>query len=241
MFNPAKYLFATAALAANLAVFAAELPQRSAEDAQRDLTSKPLEVLDFFGVQPGWHVIDMFAGNGYYTEVLSHVVGPTGKVYAHNNQAYQGFAKQLPERVANDRLPNVEIYVREVEDILIPSDSLDMAILVMAYHDVYWEQNGWTVRADPLLSTLHRVLKPGGVLAIIDHHGKPGSGYTPVQALHRIEAEFAKQDIASRGFEFVASSDLLENPDDDLSASVFDPEIRGRTSRFVYKFVKPAD
>ena len=88
--------------------------ERSAPDAQRDLTSKPFAVLDFMGVQAGWTVVDMFAGNGYYSEVLSHEVGTDGKVYLHNNKAYMAFADKLSDRVKDGRLPNVEVYVREV-------------------------------------------------------------------------------------------------------------------------------
>lgn len=211
---------------------------RSEADLKRDETSKPFAVLEFMGVQSGWHVIDMFAGSGYYSEVLAGAVGDTGKVYLHNNQAYMAGVKNLNERLRDDRLPNLEVYVREVEDINLPSNSLDMAILVMAYHDAYFEQSGWTVTADPLFATLRRILKPGGTLAIIDHQASPGSGKLHAQGLHRIDAEFARKDISSRGFNFVAATDILENPQDDLAMSVFDAAIRGRTSRFVYKFTK---
>jgi len=213
-------------------------PKRSPSDAKRDLNSKPFAVLDFIGVKQGWQVIDMFAGNGYYSEVLSHAVGDQGKVYLHNNQAYLGFANKLNDRVKNDRLPNAEIYVREIEDINLSSNSLDMAILVKTYHDVYFEQSGWTVTADPLFKTLRRILKPNGVLVVIDHHGQAGSGKSAVQNLHRIDAEFAKQDIKNRGFEFIESSKLLVNPTDNLTLSVFDSAVKGKTSRFVFKFRK---
>jgi predicted methyltransferase len=212
---------------------------RSEVDAKRDKTSKPFAVLEFLGVQPGWQVMDLFAGNGYYSEVLSHAVGEDGKVYLHNNQAYMGFSTDLSQRVKQDSMSNVEVYVREVEDINLPSNSLDMAILVMAYHDVYFEQNGWTVKAEPLFSAIHRILKPGGILAVIDHHARAGSGKTPAQNLHRIDAQFARNDITNRGFEFVADTDILENPADDLSVSVFDDKVKGQTSRFVFKFKKP--
>ncbi len=219
-------------------IAAGAAPERSEADAERDVTSKPFEVLAFMGLEPGWQVIDFFAGNGYYSEVLSHAVGPEGKVYLHNNQAYMGFADKLSERVADNRLPNVEVYVREIEDFDLRSNSLDMAILVMTYHDVYFTQQGWTVTADPLFNTIRRILKPGGVLAIVDHHAATNTGNAHAQNLHRIDAEFAKGDIAGRGFEFVGATDILENPDDDLSVTVFDPAVRGRTSRFVYKFIK---
>jgi predicted methyltransferase len=233
----------TASCILSLSFAAASLPAaesipRSAADAKRDVGSRPFEVLDFFGVEPGWKVIDLFAGNGYYSEALAQRVGPGGKVYLHNNQAYMAFADKLNERVANDRLPNVEVYIREIDGIDLPPGSLDMAILVKAYHDVYFVQDGWNVTADPLFAAIHRILKPGGVLAIIDHHGHSGSGKAAAQNEHRIDAEFAKSDITARGFTFVGASDILRNPDDDLSKSVFDPAVRGQTSRFVFKFVR---
>ncbi len=217
---------------------AATAPPRSADDTQRDITSKPFDVLAFAGVAPGWKVMDMFAGNGYYSELLSQAVGSEGKVYLHNNQAYMAFASKLNERVKNERLPNVEVYVREIEDINLASGSLDLVLLVKTYHDVYFTQSGWTVTADPLFRTIHRILKPGGQLLIIDHHGAPGSGNSRAQDLHRIEAQFAKKDISSRGFTWVEESTILSNNSDPLNVSVFDPEITGKTSRFVFKFLK---
>ena len=211
---------------------------RTEADAQRDLTSKPFEVLEFMGVQSGWKAIDLFAGNGYYSEALARRVGPTGHVYLHNNQAYMGFAKNLNVRVKDNRLPNVEVFVREIEDINLASESLDLVLMVKTYHDAYFQQSGWTVTADPLFKTIHRILKPGGIVAIIDHRAIAGTGSQHAQELHRIDADFAKTDIESRGFKLIDSSDLLHNADDDMSASVFDPAVRGKTNRFVYKFKK---
>ena len=211
---------------------------RSEADAARDATSKPDEILEFMGVKPGWTVLDVFGGGGYYAEVLSHRVGETGKVYLHNNETYMGFAEGLDERLADNRLPNVALHVREIDALDLAEASIDMAILVLTYHDAYYVQEGWTLKPDPLFEALRHVIRPGGVLAIIDHHAKPGSGIQHASDLHRIDAEFARSDIEGRGFKFDAASNLLENPDDDLSKSVFDPEVRRQTSRFVYRFVR---
>lgn len=235
------FVLSIVATCASPLVNSGDFPTRSEQDIQRDATSKPFQVLDFLGVRQGWRVADLFAGRGYYSEVLAQKVGADGRVYLHNNQAYMQGLTDLEARVGKDRLPNVEVYVREVEDVNLPSNSLDMVLMVMAYHDVYFVQNGWTVTADPLFATIKRILKPGGVLGIIDHHAATGTGKAAVQNLHRIEATYAAADIASRGFEFVASAPLLENPADDLSRSVFDDDIRGKTSRFVFKFMKPLE
>ena len=82
-----------AALLACFGLCADTYAERSKADLQRDQTSKPFQILEFMGLRPGATVIDLFAGNGYYSEVLSTVVGEQGKVYLHNNQAYLAFAK----------------------------------------------------------------------------------------------------------------------------------------------------
>jgi predicted methyltransferase len=211
---------------------------RSTADLQRDATSKPIEVLTFFGVEPGMIILDVLGGDGYYSEILAHSVGPHGRVYLHNNQAYAGLMAGISARLANDRLPNVIAIVQEIEDILLATESIDMVLAVMVYHDVYYTNNGWTVTPERFFAMIKRVLKPGGILGIVDHNAQPGSGVTFTQNLHRIDAQFARRDIDNRGFEFLGSIDVLENPTDVLTESVFEPEIRGRTSRFVHKYRK---
>jgi len=48
-----------------------------------------------------------------------------------------------------------------------------------------------------------------------------------------------KADFERAGFKLEGTSDILRNPADDHSLQVFDDKIRGKTDRFVYKFVKP--
>jgi predicted methyltransferase len=102
----------------------------------------------------------------------------------------------------------------------------------------HYQNNGWHVPPDPFFNTIWRILKPGGALGVIDHRAPGGSGNSYARNLHRIDPEFARQDIESRGFEQVAESSLLDNPADRLSKSVFDPAIRGRTARFLHRYVK---
>ena len=63
-------------------------PGRLDSDREQDSGRKPAEVLEFFGVQPGMSVLDLYAGAGYFTELLAAVVGPAGRVVAHNNISY---------------------------------------------------------------------------------------------------------------------------------------------------------
>ena len=216
--------------------------ERPPSDHVRDANSQPAATLRFLGTPTAGTIVDLFAGGGYYSEILSRLVGANGQIYMHNNAAYLEFANDSArQRLAGNRLTNVVRYDRELEQIDLAEDSVDMVLMVMTYHDFYYKTDGWDLDPDRFFETAHRILKPGGVLAIIDHVGASGSGKTAAQELHRIDPAFAREDIESRGFKFEAASDLLENPEDGLDLNVFDPGIRGKTSKFVYKFVEPAD
>ncbi len=212
---------------------------RPAADRERDARDHPVEVLRFFGVAPGMTVIDMFAAGGYWSELLGHVVGATGKVYLYNNAAYQGFAGDaLKERLASGRLVNVVPLTAEVGHLGIKDASVDMVLMVLSYHDVYFKSDDWAVTPEALFADVNAMLKPGGILAIVDHVAAPGSGSTAAQKLHRIDDAFARTDIEARGFKFTGSLDLLRNAADDHTKVVFDPAIRGQTDKFVARFIK---
>ena len=80
----ALLVFAAPAFAADATPIEASIAstERTDKDRERDAREKPAEILAFSGVKPGMTVVDMFAGGGYYTELLAGVVGPTGKVLA---------------------------------------------------------------------------------------------------------------------------------------------------------------
>jgi len=218
-------------------------PARSDADRQRDERSKPAQMMAFMGVTPGMAVLDVFSGGGYYSELLSHVVGEDGQVHAHTNKAYQSFVgTQYDVRFADDRLPNVVQHLAEADDLNVDGDSFDLAIMVMSYHDVYYTDTNWpAIDAENFLSQIYDAIKPGGTLVVIDHVAKSGTRDTAAQDFHRIDPEFARQDFEGAGFEFVEASRALHNPEDDHSVSSFDPAIRGNTDKFAFRFSKPAD
>lgn len=213
---------------------------RLAADLKRDERSRPQAVLDHFGITAGQTVLDLFGGGGYYSEIASYVVGDDGKVFLHNNQAYLGFAGEaLDARLQDNRLPGVIRYDKEVDAIDLEENSIDLVLMVMTYHDLYYKTDDWDINPDNFFAMLHRVLKPGGVLGIVDHEGSANSGSSAAQDLHRIDPLFARQDFEEHGFRFAGEIDALKNSNDKLDVSVFDPSVQGKTSRFVYKYIEP--
>jgi predicted methyltransferase len=220
-------------------------PDRPRADLEQDARRKPQQVLEFAGVAPGLYVIDVFSASGYYTELLARTVGATGYVYAYNNPPYARFAeKGIAARYAGNRLPNVKQVTTVIEDLNLVPSSLDVALFIMSYHDLYWRPaDGSWPPTDPmlLLAKLYAALKPGGVVVVEDHVANPGGEPDKVvESLHRIDPSRVKQDFEKAGFVFDGESNVLAHPEDDHTKLVFDESIRGRTDQFLFRFLKPA-
>jgi predicted methyltransferase len=216
-------------------------------DREQDGWRKADEVLEFLGLRPGMHVIDYMAAGGYYTELMSYVVGPDGEVIAYNNEPYQQFSGDMPaQRYGNERLPNVEQLTAAPEELELEPASLDAALFVQTYHDLYWQPKDERNRAawpvvDPeqALARLVPALKPGAVVVVVDHVAPAGSDpVDTVDAAHRIDPAVIKRDFEAAGLEFDAESPVFRNPDDDHTTSVFDDSIRHKTDQVMYRFRK---
>ena len=219
-------------------------PDRPAADLKQDESRKARAFLQFVAVRPGMRVIDVFSASGYYTELLARIVGVKGQVIAYNNPPYAAFARKgIESRYAGGRLSNVRQITATLEDLELAPASLDKAIFVMSYHDLYWrpDDGSWPPTAAAiLLEKLHTALKPGGEVIVQDHTAEAGGNpYEVVTELHRIDPDVVRKDFAAAGFEFAGESRLFANPADDHSLEVYDPAIRGMTDRFVYRFRKP--
>jgi predicted methyltransferase len=216
-------------------------PGRTDADRERDGRDHPAEVLALAGFGEGMTIADVFGGGGYYSEILSNVVGPQGHVRLVNNVQYDNYArKTLEPRLAGGRLANVDYAVVPPDAMDLGTGSLDGALIVMSYHDLYVADADWpAIDANGFIQQIVTALKPGATLLIVDHQARPGSGRQDTQGLHRIEDTFAIADFRAHGLELVRTTELLRNPDDDHSRNVFDPAIRGKTDRFVHVYIKP--
>lgn len=216
---------------------------RSDADRARDAGRKPAAVMEFFGITPGMDVLDMFSGGGYYTEMLSTVVGDEGSVIAHSNQAYAQFVgEEATNRYANSRLANVDILMAENDALEMPDGMFDAIMMVLAYHDIYYvsPENGWPKIDGPaLVAELFAALKPGGIVGVVDHYAATGAPSETGNTLHRIDPQIVIDGMESAGFVLESRSDELRNPDDDHSQNMAAPGIRGKTDRFVFRFRKP--
>lgn len=216
---------------------------RPAGDLKRDEIDHPAEVLRLARIRPGMTVVDFLAADGYYSELASYIVGPRGHVYLLNNKAYDNWSNDDWEgRLGGGRLPNVEHRTIVVEHLGLPAHSVDAVLLVKVYHDLFWKpDNGpWPKDIDPdaVLTEIARVMKPGGVLLLVDHSARPGTGNQDAGTLHRIDEQYARHDFEKHGFQFVSQSDVLRHKDDPRDMITYKGEMFGKTDRFVMVFRK---
>ena len=216
---------------------------RSADNVKLDDSRKPAKVLAFLGLKPGMHVLDLFGANAYWAEIMAPVVGSRGHdTIWEPTQFYSDKAKAGFEQFAAKH-PNVSIIVSPFEAPNLPKNYADFVILNDNYHDTYWQSDKYKIpKMDPdaFLKAVYASMKPGAVVGVIDHIAGPNDDTrATVEKMHRIDPEVVKADFKRAGFVLAGSSDVLRNPADDHSLLVFDPKIRGKTDRFVFKFRKP--
>jgi predicted methyltransferase len=187
-------------------------------------------------------VLDVYAAGGYYTFILSKAVGPQGRVYAQNTPRGLRFEEDRQEisqgealemKIEKGNLSNVTHLVQSMDDIEIAEESLDMVMVVQILHDYY---NGNPGRAVELLVKVKSLLKPGGIVGVIDHQGGEG---LENRRFHRMLKSQAMEVAQMAGFEIVGDSDLLHNPNDPHRRSIFDPMLNRNTDRFLLKLQKP--
>jgi len=226
---------ADSAKAHNIYAAAVADPARSAEARSVDGLRKPAETLAFSGVKPGMTVGEFYPGGGYFTRMLSHVVGPKGHVYGIENVKWKSAVEENQKLAA--QLANVTMDSGPFGTVNFPKP-LDLAWVTQNYHDLKIAEYGVvdTVEFD---RAVFKALKPGGIFFILDHQGPANMTTADIEKLHRINRDVVVREVTSAGFKLVAEGKFLRRPGDDHTKSIFDKSIRGQTDQYALKFVKP--
>lgn len=210
--------------------YSAILNNSDRPEAERalDAVRKPDEVMAFYGVKRGDKVADLFASRGYYTAVLSQIVGSEGVVYSANAKP----RPELHERVKHPSMANVRVVDGPFEKLALPQDgSLDFVFIHLDYHEV-----AASTRA-AMNRRVFAALKHGGAYGIVDHSAAAGRGDQDAKSLHRIEKTLVINDALAAGFRLAKEGTMLSRADDTKDFSV--TKVRNRSDRFVLKFEKP--
>ena len=202
-------------------------PLRLDKDLAQDPTRKPLELLSFAKVKPGWRVMDVYSGGGYTAQLMALAVTPSGKVFAQTDKP----SKSLEERLSLHPQNNIELLQRPMDDLAPPnSEKLDLITLIYSYHDIAY----MPIDRLKMDKSIDDALKYGGLFVIIDHSAQEGSGLRDIRTLHRIDKKLVIQDFLSVGFKLEQEGDFLQNQLDprDQTSGKMNPPADGFVLRF---------
>ena len=195
-------------------------PIRTAEERARDnLERKPVQTLEFFGLQPNMTVVEIMPGAGWYTKVLGQVLADKGTLHVSIG------ASRLAPRLKEWGLDKVK--VSDGKFVTKPSGQRGV-----------FDAESIEIRA-LVNKAVFDALKPGGVYGVVDHtrrHNEP----TSPENWRRIDPVVVIKEALDAGFIFEAFSDLHYRPDDELKYDSQRPSIAGYSDRFTLKFRKPA-
>ena len=216
---------------------------RTAEDRARDQYRKPDEVLAFFGLESDMRVIEIWPFGGWYTKILGPVLRDNGMLYTTQPDlgSYSDALDPTLQLPGMDRVVKLDYNSREKADPrdmwIGPAGSwdvepVDMVLTFQNYHNMNYDDRM------ALNEAIYDALKPGGIYGVVDHtrrHNQPGARFNG----RRVDPVLAIKEIQDSGFMFEDYSDLLYMPDDELTLEVGQPEVSGRSDRFVLRFRKP--
>ena len=210
---------------------------RPQADKDRDPLRMPAQVMAFAGVRPGQTVIELVPAKGYFTRILSKIVGANGHVYEALPQFQGPDVKPTSNGLAADpQYANVSEILLKL-DAMKAAGPVDLIWTSQNYHDMHLARLKLDVAA--LDKALFESLKPGGVLFVEDHAAEPKSGLRDVDKMHRIDEAVVIKELEAAGFKLDGESNILRSGADTHVLSVFDPAIRGRTDQFLLRFRKP--
>ena len=199
-------------------------------DSEKQQT-EPGEVLNFVGINAGMTVLEISAGAGWYTDVLSAAVGADGHVIAQNSPRFEARVGDV-SHARVERLGYVDVRFVDIGALGL-SDEVDAAFTALNLHD---GANRSEEAGMAFLEGIYAALEPGSVLGLVDHVGIEGQDN---QALHRMEKATAIEMLTRAGFEVEAESDMLMNSADDHTLNIRDDSVRYVTDRMLIRARKP--
>lgn len=192
---------------------------RQAADRQRDAARHPLETLQFFGLQPGMTVVELWPGAGWYTDILAPFLAATkGKLYAANLQtpnpddpaadqvtaAYKKMIADKPDLYG----PVTFTAFGPTSGPLAPAGAADLVL--------FFNVNNWMAAgiAEKAFRDAFAALRAGGTLGVEQARASVGGPQDPLAASGYVQTDFVKQLAAEAGFRFDGASEVNANPKD---------------------------
>ncbi|BFM16959.1 class I SAM-dependent methyltransferase [Maricurvus nonylphenolicus] len=239
---------------------AVDNPERTAAFKARDSYRHPAETLAFFDVQSDMTVVEIWPGGGWYTEILGPYLNRQGKFYAAHFPANSqvAFFTRMRKSFEEKLSANPKHYNRvEISSFHPPSNAVSAPAgevdRVLTFRNVHnWMKAGYGEQA---FTEFFKVLKPGGVLGVVEHRAKPGTAEAAMIRSGYVTEAYVIEQAQKAGFVLEAKSEVNANPNDSTihpkGVWTLPPSLRlgdedkekylaiGESDRMTLKFRKP--
>lgn len=168
------------------------------EIESREVYAARERVLDACEIKPGMKVADIGAGTGFYSRLFASAVGKDGWVYAVDISSR--FLEHINDNSHQDGVENITSVLCTADSIRLPPNSVDIVFICDTYHHFEFPQL--------TLASIHRALKPGGTLVVIDFERIPGKSRDFIVDHVRAGKEVFQAEIAEAGFRFLDEINL---------------------------------
>jgi len=193
--------------------------QRQAEHKLRDKYRHPLQTLTFFDVRKNMTVVEIWPGSGWYSEILAPFLKEQGVLYlAHFSPDskvpyFQKSAQLFKAKIKADPLIYGAVHVTVLEPPealqIAPKGTVDRVLTFRNIHN--WMKSG---QLRTVLAAIFEVLKPGGILGVVEHRETPGHILDSQAVTGYVSENYLTTMAEAAGFKFLASADINANPKD---------------------------
>ncbi|MFU8816452.1 MAG: class I SAM-dependent methyltransferase [Pseudomonadales bacterium] len=212
---------------------------RTPEERARDANRKPVETLQFFGLEPNMRVLELLPGGGWYTKLLAPVLADEGELYVAIGT---GTVASMVEAGTLENVNVVEIQGEmarpegqrriQFDGLRIPVEDIDLVLTFRNMHN-FTEEGRRGLNAEAF-----RVLDSGGHYGVVDHTRRHMQA-DDSENWRRMDPVLMIKEVQEAGFEFVDFSPVHYRPDDELRYEVGRKTVTGNTDRFTLLFRKP--
>jgi ubiquinone/menaquinone biosynthesis C-methylase UbiE len=166
------------------------------ERSTREVEEKPTLVMRSLDLQPTDTVADIGAGTGYFSFRMAKLV-PKGRVLAVDIQPEMidilNFLKK------DQKITNVEPVLSTETSPNLPANTVDLALMVDAYHEFNYPRE--------MMTNIVTALKPGGRVVLVEYRGE--NPFIPIKGLHKMTQKQVKKEMSAVGLKWVKTQDNL--------------------------------